>query len=82
MSPSDFKHLYLAGFGLLVLGGLLLVIPEIIAAWFNKQDSDTISEIMWSLNIPGFLYFTAAGALVSFIVGLTIHLVARGKLGL
>lgn len=82
MTPSDFKHLYLLGFGLCLLGTLLLLIPEVIAAWGNKQEEDTISEIMWALNIPGFLYFTAAGALVSFIVGLTIHFVARGKLGL
>ena len=81
MSPSDFRHLYLAGFGLLVLGGVILLTVELIA-WADKQDENTISEIMWNLNIPGFLYFTAAGALVSFIVGLTIHFVARGKLGL
>ena len=81
MTPSDFRHLYLAGFGLVVLGGLILLAVEVIA-WADKQDENTISEIMWSLNIPGFLYFTAAGALVSFIVGLTVHFVARGKLGL
>ena len=81
MTPSDFRHLYLAGFGLVVLGGLILLAVEVIA-WADKQDENTISEIMWSLNIPGFLYFTAAGTLVSFIVGLTVHFMARGKLGL
>jgi hypothetical protein len=82
LSVSDFKHIYLAGFGLIVTGALTLLVAQLLAVWGNKQPGDNISAIMWNLNIPGFLYFTAAGAIVSFIVGLTLHFWSGGRWGL
>ena len=68
--------------GLLVAAGLLVLLIAELIAWRNGVHGDTISEIMWDLNIPGFLYFTTAGAMVSFIFALTVHFVARGRWGL
>jgi len=54
---------------------------ELWAVWDNSS-GNTLSEIVWSLKLPGFIWITIAGAVGSFVVGLTLHFIARGKLGL
>lgn len=51
-------------------------------AWLDRIKGNTLSEIMWSLRIPGFLWITLAGLLVSFVLGLTLHFIVRGRWGL
>ena len=68
--------------GLLIAAGLLVLLIAELIAWKNGVSGDTISETMWEFNIPGFLYFTAAGAIASFVFALTVHFVAKGKWGL
>jgi hypothetical protein len=79
---NEFKYLYLAGAGLMGAGVLLLTVPEIIAAWFNRQKGDTISEIVWSANIPGFILIIAMFLWVGIGVGLCVHFIGRGRWGL
>ena len=80
MPPVDIRIWIL--WGVLEVAWVLAGVGIELYAWANRRSGDTLSEYIWALNIPGFIYFTAAGALVSFIVALTIHFVARGKLGL
>jgi uncharacterized membrane protein len=82
MGVSDFRHLYLAALGLITVGVIILLTAEVVAAWFNRQTGDTISEIVWSAHVPGFLLIIATGIWVSVGIGLGIHFIARGRAGL
>lgn len=78
-SVSDFKHIYLLAGGLILAGIIIALTAEVIAAWFNRQPGDTISEIVWSSHVPGFLLIIATGIWVSVGIGLGIHFIARGR---
>lgn len=81
MSISEFKLLYLTGFGLMVAGALLIGIPEIIAAWFNKQEGDTITEIVLNLGWPYLFWFMGIGSVILFLAWFLFwHLPTQGRL--
>jgi hypothetical protein len=72
MTVSDFRHIYLAGFGLIVAGCTVLLVWEILAVR-NSQPSDTITEIVRSYHLPPVVFYVLGAALIGFVVWAIRH---------
>jgi len=76
--PSELWIPWAAAVALVIAWGVGIELWAVL----DSVRGNTLSEIMWRLRLPGFLWITIAGALVSFVLGLTLHFIARGKFGL
>ena len=74
MTPSDYKHVYQVCF-LIAAAALLIVLGfELMAAWGNKQEGDTITEITQSYHLPPILFYMAAGVIIGTVIWAVRHL--------
>lgn len=68
--------------GVLIASGLLLLLAAELVAWKDSYTGNTISEVVWAANIPGFLIAAAALSVSAGILSVSVHFIARGKWGL
>lgn len=89
MSLNWFRHMWLAwGVFVGVAFGIALVWFAIIEGIAIKDSlkGNTLSEVVWSLDLPVVLYIIAGGTLVALqaITGcwLIVHFASKGRLGI
>ena len=76
-SVDWFRHSWLALGIVAALWGVATLTVELIAL-FNDRPDDTLSEVMWSLHVPHFLFFMAFG----FLGWVFVHFLSGGKWGI
>lgn len=76
-----YHQIWLAWTAYMSLGVIWFIVVEVLTG-FNRVSGDTLSEVVWSLNVPPVVWFLGAGLILGLIAWLVPHFTSGGRWGI